>query len=293
MTEVLARSYAIVGTGVAARALGPALQEAGIDLVAVSGRNEARASVLAADWGTEYCPIQDVGARADNVLLCVSDDAVAEVCSTLSAGGRLGGRIVVHLAGALPLNVLEPAANAGALLGKLHPIASLSGGSPRLRDIVWGIDGSSDEVFSELRALVQKLDGLPLDLGKTDLAKYHLASVFASNFMLAVLSQAVDLWIDSGAPLPASEALIPLARTVLANWEDLGLENALTGPIVRGDVKAVVGQLRAVNQAEQHVQDMYLTLALATAGVALKRGGKHQEAIADIARLLAENKMVD
>jgi len=174
----------------------------------------------------------------------------------------------------------------------MHPIASLAGGGARLGGIVWGIEGD-EIVFRELQTLVQQMKGIPIDLSQVDLDLYHLAAVFASNFILGVFDVSSKLWSKSGAPISAHEALIPLARSALANWDDLGLENALTGPIVRGDVAAVAAQLRTVSGEGPNMRRLYRSLALATAELASRQAASNAGELAEIVRSLAENEMLD
>ena len=277
----------MVGTGIAAHALAPALIQANCDLRYVSGRNLKMAADIARPLGARSGDIQDAELDVDLVVLAVSDHALPTVSKMLLTRDRPTGVIFAHMAGAL-----RPAVLAGnGRKGKMHPIASLAGGPNRLRGVAWGIEGDMD-VAEELRGLAERMGGLPIDTSMTDLSLYHLAAVFGSNFLLGVLAEATELWSESGAPLPAPEALIPLARTVLDNWEQLGLEASLTGPIARGDTTAVAAQLRTAGLRGAGFEALYRSLALAAASVAMG-SAPNNPAIAEITRLIAESQVLD
>jgi predicted short-subunit dehydrogenase-like oxidoreductase (DUF2520 family) len=277
----------IVGTGVAASALGHAIQSCDLEIVAVAGRNLRARDELARKLDVPAQEISETTPPADLIILAVSDDAIELVCSEVSTGADLTGSAVAHCAGALDLAPLSPAAAAGARIGKLHPLASLAGGATRAIEIAWGIDGS-DALTDELVDLVERLYGTPIRLDKVDLAVYHLAAVFASNYALGLLGVASDLWNLSGAPLPASRALFPLVEGTIRNWEEMGLERALTGPIGRGDAKAVAAQLRALVDRAPELEPLYRALGLATAAVAARRADSDEERLSAINRILAK-----
>jgi predicted short-subunit dehydrogenase-like oxidoreductase (DUF2520 family) len=283
------RTCSIIGTGVASRAITPALSDAGMVVATVTGRDDEAAARLAGQSGARSASLAEIPRSIDLLLLCVSDVAIAEVVAQLSRKNDFDGTIVAHLAGAHPASLIEPLRDRGARPGKAHPIASLAGGPPRLRGVAWGIEGDS-AVVESLAQMVTALDGRPIPLTGVDLELYHVAAVFASNFLVGVLGVAADLWRRSSAPVPVDVALLPLAQTVLANWTDMGLERALTGPIARGDLDAVRDQLKRMSgDREAH---LYRTLAIATAQVAARRTDVDHEIIAEIVRVLAEDAVL-
>ncbi len=287
------KNCSIVGAGVAARALGPALVSVGVRVLTVSSKNAARTEELAVKLGARMAAVGELARHEhpDVIFLCVSDGSIEEVGEQLGAS-PLDGIAVVHLAAQLGIEVLAPAAKAGARTGKMHPIASLSGGPTRLEGVVWGIE-AVEGLAEELGHLVERLDGVPMDLRKVDLSSYHLAAIFASNYLLALLGIAVELWKQSGAPLSPAQALLPLVRGTLRNYEELGLEGALTGPIARGDAETVVAQLRIVSEKMPEFEEAFRTLGLATVGIAALKPQSDALLMSQIGRLLSTSRMVD
>lgn len=80
-------------------------------------------------------------------------------------------------------------------------------------------------------------------------AKYHVAAAIVSNYLVAVidfgLSQFMELGLDSKE---AQKALWPLILNTIENVNSLGTKNALTGPIVRGDISTIKAHLNALSQ---------------------------------------------
>lgn len=290
--HVTIRTCSVIGAGVAARAIAPAMMDAGILVRTIGSRSERRASALAGMVGARATRLTEVDLDVDLMWLCVTDSALSKVVHALAQQPLVPSSIFTHLAGALPASVLKPIAEAGARVGKAHPIASLAGGSRRLMGVVWGLEGEPS-VLSELSELVHLLDGITLDLTGVDLELYHLAAVFAANLTLGVLSTASDLWQRSGASMPADDVLIPLVKTVLNNWEGNGLAGALTGPIVRGDVAAVDNAMRRLSREGSYLQDLYRMLGRATLELARQRAEVEPLAMAQIAQVLRGGRVLD
>ena len=64
------------------------------------------------------------------------------------------------------------------------------------------------------------------------------------------------------------EAAGPLVRAVVDNAFTLGPDDALTGPVARGDVGTVAAQLAAVERADASLAPHFAAMARATAAAA-------------------------
>lgn len=278
----------IVGTGKAAHALGAALRDTGMRIASVAGRDPVKVQELSLSLSARACSVRRADMNVDLVLLCVTDTAIQEACDRIAGGRNLRKTLVAHASGGSPLGVLDSAVAGGARVGILHPISALAGGPARLNEIVWGVRGGDEGALADLTELVERMGGVPLDLTQVELPLYHLSAIFAANFSIGVFATAVDLWERAGVAMPAQEALIPLVRSVLDNWEELGLDAALTGPIARGDPATVARQLGTIAQEVPSLESLYRGLALATTEVASRRSPQGDPKIAEIRRLLAK-----
>src|SRR5712664_4388019 len=121
----LPKTAAVLGGGAVGQVLVPALGKAGIRVVLAWSRTEQPG------WDPDLEGL----AGAELVLLAVSDGAVEEVCGRIAPLLRRG-QLVAHCAGALGLEALRAALDAGARTGSLHPLRAIPRGSPAgvLRD---------------------------------------------------------------------------------------------------------------------------------------------------------------
>ena len=140
-------------------------------------------------------------------------------------GGFRPGQLVIHLSGALPLAVLAPAADAGALVGCMHPLQSFATAEDATRLIrgsTFGVTAGPGALES-LEALVGVLGGRPVVVEDAAKTLYHAAAVTASNYLVAVEDLAVQLLVDAGFDeASALTALQPLISGTADNIRALG-----------------------------------------------------------------------
>ena len=192
--------------------------------------------------------------EGDVVLLCVPDSAIADTSRRLTPGrGWIG-----HVSGATPLAALAPHERRFSL----HPLQTFrqpSGDPAQLAmqlNGAWGaISGETDEALAVARELAELLGLRPFVLAESDRTLYHAGAVFASNYLVTLQRAAVRL----GVP---AEALVPLMTRTIGN----GFE--LTGPIARGDWATVEAHKRAIHAEHPELEELYSTLADATAAIA-------------------------
>ena len=123
-----------------------------------------------------------------------------------------------------------------------------------------------------LNNMVLALDGIPLTLQGSKVL-YHASAVIASNYLVTLLNLASGLWSHLGISQDEGlKALLPLVRGTVENLEAVGLPNALTGPIARGDVGTVKRHLAALADVAPEILSVYKELARHAIPIALEKG---------------------
>jgi predicted short-subunit dehydrogenase-like oxidoreductase (DUF2520 family) len=189
------------------------------------------------------------------VFLAVPDSAVAEVAAKLAAAGAsIPGTVAfVHASGALELGALA-ALRGRHSVGSFHPLRSFPEPGPpeAFRGIVIAVDASSASLSRVLGRLARDLGARPRRVDDRQRALYHAAAVFASNYLVALLGEAIGLLVQSGwTEKEATQGLIPLAEGAVANVMKRGPTAALTGPIRRGDAETVTRHLGALAELDR------------------------------------------
>ena len=286
---------AIIGAGVLGTSLGVLLQRAHHEVVAISSRTLRSARAAATVLGGVQV-VGDAGLAAlgaDVVLLAVPDRAIPTVSIQVAAGGAMRrGAVVAHLSGALPAGVLAGVRAAGGHCGSMHPLQSFADVETALTTLpgsFFFLEGDVEAV-DLLRSLVLSLDGRPVPLDSQAKALYHAAACAASNFLVTLVDYAASLMVKAGVPPDvAMPALLPLVRGTVQNLEAVGLPDALTGPIARGDVGTVRNHLAALRRVPGDLVRVYVALARKTVEVALRKGHLEKEAAEQLLRLFASD----
>jgi len=264
----------IIGAGRVGTALGVALSRAGWPVVAVASRDVARRAnfarlIPAARPFSEAPAVLD---EADLVLLTVPDDAVAAVTAKL----RLyGGQALVHTSGLLPARVLEPALAAGARGGAFHPLVAFAD----LERAVASLVGATVAVDAEppllgvLGEMAEAIGAQPVRIGGGGRAAYHAAAMLAAGGFVGLLHAIAEVGRGAGLDEAGSLAIYaPLIRQSLANAESLGIDAALTGPVVRGDEQTIRAHLDALRRLAPGALRLYRAAAAREVEIAVVRG---------------------
>jgi predicted short-subunit dehydrogenase-like oxidoreductase (DUF2520 family) len=226
----------LVGPGRAGRSLASALVDTGYDLRGVLGRDDDPAGAAEG---------------VDVVIIATPDAAVPAVAAAITP---VASTVIVHLSGALGLDVLAPHERR-ASLHPLVPLPSPEVGRVRLRSgVTFAVAGDAMAT-----AMGRSLGGRCVEIDDDRRAAYHAAACIASNHVVALLGQVERVAASAGLDL---DAFVPLAAAAVQDVSDLGAAAALTGPAARGD-EATVSRHRAALAPDE--------LAAYDAGVALAR----------------------
>ena len=222
---------ALIGAGRVATQLGPALAQAGHQVVLVWSRTAASAQRLAQQVpGTIVSTSLDFAPQppADVYLVALPDAAVPDV---LAAARFPAGALVAHTAGALPLAVFE--AQPTVVGGVFYPLQTFSPG----RVIDWPtvplcIEAANAAGEATLLALARSISRQVQLVATDQRQRLHVAAVFASNFTNHLLGISQALLGEASLPF---ELLMPLVRETVEKALAAPPFSVQTGPAARRD----------------------------------------------------------
>lgn len=180
-----------------------------------------------------------VDADCELVLLCVPDDALIDVASSLDVNANT---VVAHCAGSRNLDVLSSQRR----VASLHPLVALSStelGAARLLGASYCVAGDP-----LVREVVASLGGSSFSLSDDARAAYHATACVAANHLVALLGHVDRLAQSAGLEL---SSFLSLAQSALDDVAALGAEAALTGPASRGDLVTIDAHLEAIPESER------------------------------------------
>jgi len=206
--------------------MGGKIAAAGHTIVQVVARRPEAAAALGREWGatvvTEWAAVRP---DADLYIVAISDRAIAGLSGVL----QLPGRLVVHTAGAVPVQTLRGVSDR---CGVLYPLQSLR------KEI---------RPFPEFPVLIDALDPADLPLIETfsrsisrqvqranDLyrLKCHVAAVLVNNFGNFLYTAANDFCDREHIDFAL---LLPLIQETADRLEHYPPRAVQTGPAIRGD----------------------------------------------------------
>ncbi len=287
-------SVAIVGCGKLGTALARRLAACGYPLAALASKRLSSARTLAARVRAESVSDRawEVLTAARVVFLTTPDGVIQDACEQIAGeGGWRPDTLVYHCSGAHSSALLAPARAAGAVVGSLHPLQSFAStaikGNP-FDGIVMSVEGDEQAVKTG-HAIAEDLGATCFTIRTDTKTLYHASAVVASNYLVTLLEFAFRLIEAAGIDRrDAFGVLKPLIDGTLANVEAVGIPEALTGPVARGDVATVGAHLDAIAAQAPDLESLYKLLGRHTVAVATAKGALGEEQARAIGRLVED-----
>lgn len=252
--KIMKEKIGIIGAGRVGKSLARALSEAGCSVRAVFDRREERALTVAAlcKPETRVYALPELPTDLTMLFIATSDDAIAAIAEDLAQISRIRHNMVVaHTSGALSSAVLAELQPFTENLASFHPVQTFSGADgewQRLFGIYYGLEGSRP-ALARLQDVVHALKGKSFLIPSEMKTIYHIGCVFASNYLIGLLDCASQIMEIAGfSRQNAIEILEPLVFATLQNVKQFGPENAITGPIVRGDIQTLQRHLTVLRE---------------------------------------------
>jgi len=263
-----------IGAGRVGTSLALLLSEQGYNITAVFSRSHSSSRKLAEN--IKDCRIfpgsQEVADNADFVFITTPDDVIS---STADSIRWRKNQMVVHCSGADSTDILASASQAGAITGVFHPLQTFGS----TRQALESIKGSTfaveahEPLLGILKKMAADFGGNWIVVKAEDKVVYHVAAVFACNYLVTLMRMSTDLWQNFGIPPKHSiQSLLPLMKGTIRNMEAIGLPDCLTGPIARGDTGTISKHLVALSEKAPHLISTYKELGLKTIPIALDKG---------------------
>jgi predicted short-subunit dehydrogenase-like oxidoreductase (DUF2520 family) len=196
----------------------------------------------------------------DVVLLAVPDAQITTAAAIITPE-----RLVGHCSGATGLDALGTHEAFG-----MHPLMTIPLAAASFAGAGAAIAGTTPRAVLFADDLARSLGMNPFVIEDRDRGAYHAAASIASNFLITLEDAAESLMRSVGA---SRRVLVPLVQAALDNWAQLGGEQALTGPIARGDEVTVARQRAAIAERSPDLLPLFDAMCDATRELARRRPG--------------------
>ncbi len=219
-----------LGAGNLACHLSVALQNAGHDIVQVYSRTLKSANELANKLNCKATnDIFNIIETADLYIVAVSDDAIKSIIGKLN----ISNKNIVHTAGSIPMNILQPATNYGVF----YPLQTFSKNSALdFAEIPICVESNNANFQKTLLDLAKQISGSVWQISSEKRKYLHLAAVFVCNFVNHLYSLTEELIGDKNIDF---KILHPLIKETVNKAVAIPPKLAQTGPALRNDKKTL------------------------------------------------------
>lgn len=285
----------IIGAGSIGASLGKLWSERGV--VAIGGvknrsLESSQVAVEAIGSGTPLSP-DDPLPRSDLICIATADDAIPSIAAHLSGlTARLSGTpVIFHCSGVLSSAALAPLKkNLSTSVASAHPAVSWSqrGMQPLLHQSPLCALEGDEEAVALLSDAFTRIGFHPFVLSAATKARYHAALAIASNYTVTLASIATELLETCNlSRTPSLDLIRGLLGSTIENLTRLPPQEALTGPLVRGDLETISLHLTALCPFPEILQ-AYKTLGIATLRLASERYPERETLYHDAERILSD-----
>jgi predicted short-subunit dehydrogenase-like oxidoreductase (DUF2520 family) len=268
--------FAIIGAGMVGTAIGFLLKKAGHEIAAIADLSASHLKRAQSYTGAACFRYPSQAADQGNcILITTPDDHILSACSEIARSSSLKGKKVFHMSGAGGLDLLEPAAEAGASVACIHPLQSFSSIDSAISNIPGSYFGVTAAAGSKTFSvdIVRDLNGIPINISPEQKPLYHAAACIASNYFVSLMSIVESIYLSIGfSEKDARRAYLPLVYGSLKNIEKQGCAKALTGPIARGDTGTVHKHIQAMACNLPEHSSLYANMGMIAVKLARQKG---------------------
>lgn len=186
----------------------------------------------------------------DGLLIALPESQLESAVKAIQIKQSQALGFAFHLSASQSSELLQGVAERVA---SLHPAMAFADPKQAITQFAgsWCVLEGDASLCQQLSRWVECLAARVIVATQLDKTLYHAAAMGASNLILATLGLAQRVAQVAGVPEESSTGLLSaLALRNVAATQEQGVAAAFTGPVERGDVRAVSRLMQAVSQAD-------------------------------------------
>jgi predicted short-subunit dehydrogenase-like oxidoreductase (DUF2520 family) len=252
-----------IGAGKVAHTLIPLLIEKKYAVKAVVSSNKKTLALLVKKYKISFTStsISEVPEGTQIIFLTVPDNQISIVAKKLSSLNLdFRNTLFIHTSGSentLALNSLERKGGMTASFHIMQTFPSLK--LTEIKNSFAAIETKNKSAEKFLFALADNLKLNAFKMNEESKVYYHLAGVFASNFLNANLYASEELLQKTGLNKKDYFNLFePIVYQTITNIKNNGVDSSLSGPVERGDYQTVKKHLGAIKKLKGKSRFLFL-----------------------------------
>ncbi len=252
-----------IGAGKVGCSLGKLLTTRGIEVTGYYDRNTGFAEEAARFTETKaFASAEALVEKSDVLFITVPDGLISKVFEDIRTL-PIEGKYICHCSGSISSRDAFPEiGSTGAYEYSVHPLFAVSDRFEtyhELSDAFFTLEGNASHINDMSEYL--KTAGLRFQIIEpTAKTRYHLAAVYSSNLMLALIGEGIRNLQECGfSEEDARKALTPLISGNVQHALNAGPAKALTGPVERGDITTLEKHMQVTDSEED--KELYRLLS--------------------------------
>lgn len=252
-----------IGAGKVGCSLGKFLSVRGIEITGYFDRDTTYAEEAAQFTQSKaFATARELVCESDVVFITVPDGLISRVFNEIKTF-PIEGKYICHCSGSISSrDAFAGIGETGAYEYSVHPLFAVSDRFETYRELAdafFTLEGNPAHL-DEMSELLTKAGMTFQIIDPASKTRYHLAAVYSSNLLLALLGQGILLLQECGfSEEDARKALEPLITGNVQHALQAGPAKALTGPVERGDAGTLEKHLSVMEDEED--RQLYLLLS--------------------------------
>ncbi len=183
--------------------------------------------------------------ESEIIVISTGESKIREIAEKISRLNDIRGKFFFHTSSFLSSDELDSITSNGGMTAAFSPVQTFAGFEEEreiFKDIFFLAEGSPPAInLAEL--ITRKLDAQLLIVNKEQKKFLHIASVIASNFIIALLKFSESQLKNAGSDFDLN-ILFPLLKKTINNITVKGIEKGRSGPSARGEAEIVDEHLK-------------------------------------------------
>ena len=279
------------------------LNNPGLKLTAISSKSEQSLKKAEKILGEKLLGVAvfknntECAKTADCILISTPDDIIEKVAMEIvnTSPDMIKGKLFIHFSGAKSLKVFSSVLKTGGIAASMHPIksfASIKDSIATLGGTIYGVtypENKNSKTKDYINFIIAALGGKIIEVSDSKKSMYHASACVASNYLVSLINYAVKIHESIGIkPEDSINGLAGLIEGTVANIKKLGPQNALTGPIARGDTGTVKEHMENFKLFMKPGDEiMYKVMGIQTAKIAFGNGWIKKETLEEFIKIFS------
>ena len=248
----------IIGAGKVGCSLGRYFVEQGLGVSGYSSKTKESVETAATFTNTRaYDSLYQLVSENNLIFITTPDDCISEVWAQIvQYDYNEKNKIICHFSGSLSSDVFLNREKRGFYACSFHPMYAFSDkftSYKQLNQVMFTAEGDK-EALAELCPLLERLGNPVFVIKGKKKERYHAAASLISNMMIGLYQMGIDMLVDCGFSETEARSLVkPLVEGNIQHLLGTSPEQALTGPIERGDVETIKKHLAQLTDREHQV----------------------------------------